>query len=180
MPERRKRETVLLSVAFFTGVVLGIVALGVTASYIGRRFVRWISEFALLTAIFSAGAGVLALLPRLRERIRRPEIEQRGGLSGAFLYGSMFTFATVTTGAGPLLLLLTITAAVGKPLYGAMLSLFYGFGRGLPFLLMGIFAGRVGAWLARMETARRVAEIASGVALLAIGVYFSWLASKIG
>ena len=78
------------------------------------------------------------------------------------------------------MLLLTITASIGRPVYGAALSLFYGIGRGLPFLLMGIFAGSLGAWLTRMERGRRVAEVVSGVALLIIGGYFFWLASRIG
>jgi cytochrome c-type biogenesis protein len=82
----------------------------------------------------------------------------------------------VTTGAGPLLLLLTVTAAVGRPAYGGLLSLAYGVGRGLPFLLLGIFAGAVGSWLAGAERLRRGAELVSGFALVAIAGYFAWLA----
>lgn len=178
--ERRRRHTYVLSFAFFAGVVLGIVALGVLASYLGRLFIRWSYGFAVATAVLSVAAGVVTLLaPRLRLRVRQPEIEQRGGTSGAFLYGLMFTIATVTTGAGPLLLLLTVAAAIGSPLYGALLSLFYGVGRGLPFLLMGVFAGRIGAWIARVERGRRAAEVVSGIALLVIGGYFLWLATAI-
>lgn len=100
-------------------------------------------------------------------------------MSGAFLYGLTYTLATVTTGAGPLLLLLTIAAAMGRPLYGAVLSFAYGIGRGAPFLILGIFAGAVGAWLTRMEKMRRAAEMVSGLALIVIGGYFGWLAYSI-
>ena len=103
-------------------------------------------------------------------------IHQRGGVTGAFGYGLAYTLATVTTGAGPLLLLLTIAAAVGRPAYGAALSFAYGIGRGIPFLLLGIFAGAIGTWVARVDRWRRFAEIISGVALLVIAGYFAWLA----
>lgn len=106
-------------------------------------------------------------------------MEKRGGLSGAFLYGLTYTLATVTTGVGPLLLLLTVVAAIGRPLYGGALALAYGIGRGLPFLVLGIFAGAGGAWVARIERLRRPAEIVSGLALLAISAYFGWLASTL-
>ncbi len=121
-------------------------------------------------------AGAAALLgPHLRRRVPAPAIHQRAGISGAFVYGLAYTLATVTTGAGPLLLLLTIAAAIGRPLYGAALSLAYGIGRGLPFFVLGVSAGALGAWAARVERWRRGAEIASGIALVVIGAYFGWL-----
>jgi cytochrome c-type biogenesis protein len=92
------------------------------------------------------------------------------------IYGLLYSVATITTAAGPLFLLLTIAAAIGRPAYGTMLSLSYAVGRGAPFLLLGLFAGTVGAWLARMDQARRIAEVVSGVALLALAVYFGRLA----
>ena len=128
-----------------------------------------------MTLSFAGGLAAF-LAPALRRRFAGPELEKRGGLSGAFLYGLTYTLATVTTGAGPLLLLLTVVAAIGRPLYGGALALAYGIGRGLPFLLLGIFAGAGGTWIARIERLRRPAEIVSGLALVAIGAYFGWLA----
>lgn len=159
------------------GVLLSILGLGIAASYAGRLFADWSVAFAVITAIVSITAGAAAILaPLIRRRIAAPNVEKRGGMLGAFLYGLAYTLATVTTGAGPLLLLLTIVAAIGRPVYGAALSFAYGIGRGLPFLLLGIFAGAVGSWLARVENLRRGAELSSGIALLAIGGYFAWLA----
>lgn len=115
----------------------------------------------------------------MRRRIPDPNVRKRGGLAGAFVYGFLYSVATVTTSAGPLLLLLTIAAAVGNPLYGALLSLAYAIGRGIPFLLLGLFAGTVGAWLARIGTARRIAEVVSGIALIGLAVYFVRLAQTL-
>ncbi len=170
----------LLSLAFFTGIVLSLLALGIAASYAGQLFSRWSAAFAVGAAVFAVIAGLAAIFgPVLRRRIPDPEIRKRGGVAGAFMYGFLYSVATVTTSAGPLLLLLTVAAAVGNPLYGAALSLVYAVGRGLPFLLLGLFAGTIGAWLARIAPVRRIAEILSGIALIGLAVYFVFLARTI-
>lgn len=115
----------------------------------------------------------------MRRYVPNPEVSQRGGIAGAFLYGLLYIVATVTTSAGPLLLLLTIAAAIGRPVYGAALSLSYAIGRGLPFLVLGLFAGTIGAWLARIGRARRIVEVMSGLALVALAFYFVWLARTV-
>jgi len=160
--------------------VLSLLALGTAAAFLGRLLSRWSAVFAVATALFSLVAGLAAIFgPVLRRYIPDPEIAKRNGIAGAFLYGLCYSVATVTTSAGPLLLLLTIAAAIGRPAYGAALSLSYAIGRGVPFLLLGLFAGTVGAWLARIESARRVAEVVSGVALLALAMYFVRLAQTL-
>src|SRR5581483_1871613 len=127
----RRRRGVLLSVSFFVGVVLSLVGLGIGASVAGRLFSRWKAAFAIGAALFSLAAGLAAIFgPTVRRYVPDPEINKRGGI------------------AGPLFLLLTIAAAIGRPMYGAALSFAYAIGRGLPFLLLGLFAGTVGAWLA--------------------------------
>ena len=167
----------MLALSFFAGVVLSITALGIAAAFAGRLLADWSVAFAIATAVFSLAAGFAAIFaPHIRRRIPAPDIPKRGGVTGAFAYGLAYTLATVTTGAGPLFLLLTVTAAIGRPAYGGLLSLAYGIGRGLPFLLLGIFAGAVGSWLARVERLRRGAELVSGIALVVIGGYFAWLA----
>lgn len=168
-----RRRGVMLSAAFFLGVVLSLVVVGTLAAVVGRLMTQWKVAFALGTAALSLAAGLATLLgPALRRRVPDPEVRQRRGALGAFVYGLLYSVATITTSAGPLLLLLTVAAAVGRPVYGAGLSLAYGIGRALPFLLLGIFAGSVGGWLARVERYRRAAEVASGVALLGLAVYF--------
>lgn len=178
--DTKRRGAKLLAVSFFAGVTTGLLVLGTTAAYFGRLLVRWSASFAIATAVLSILAGLIALFgPFVRRRVPNPEIKKRGGVGGAFVYGLLFTVATITTSAGPLMLLLTIAAAVGNPVYGAALSLAYGVGRGLPFLLVGLFAGRVAQWLAKVERGRRIAEVVSGVALIVVGIYFVRLAMQI-
>ncbi len=132
---------------------MSLLALGIAASYAGKLFSRWSAAFAVGAAVFALAAGLAALFgPVLRRRIPDPNVRKRGGLAGAFLYGFLYSVATVTTSAGPLLLLLTVAAAIGNPLYGAVLSLSYAIGRGIPFLLLGLFAG-TSAFMVRAERA---------------------------
>ena len=81
------------------------------------------------------------------------------------------------------MLLLTVAAAVGRPLYGAALSLAFAVGRGLPFLALGYGAEsgsrRLQPWLARLDRGRRTFELVSGAALLALAGYFLWLATAL-
>ena len=177
---QRRRRGIFVSFSFFIGIVVGLLVLGIAAAYLGRLLSRWNTAFAIGASVFSLAAGLAAIFgPMVRRYIPNPEVANRAGIIGAFVYGLCYTAATVTTSAGPLLLLLTVAAAIGRPGYGALLSLSYGIGRGIPFLLLGLFAGTVGTWLARLGRARRVAEIVSGVALLMLAVYFARLAQTL-
>ena len=170
--------SIRLSLAFFVGLVLTLGVLGTIAALVGRLLTRWSSAFALGAAALAFIAGLATLFaPALRRRVPDPEVRQRRGMAGAFVYGVLFSVATITTSAGPLVLLLTIAAAMGRPAYGAALSIAYGVGRGLPFLALGLFAGRLSSWIERIEPARRVLEVVSGIALLGLSVYFVWLAT---
>lgn len=176
----RRRHAAVLSLTFFIGVILSIMSLGIAAAYLGRVLTRWSTAFAIVAGVTSLIAGIAVLAaPWIRRHVRNPGIEKRGGVLGAFVYGLSYTIATATTGAGPLLLVLIVVAAIGRPTYGAVLSLFYGIGRGLPFLLMGLFAGGIGAWLARFDRARRTVELLSGVTLISMAVYFLRLSGQV-
>ena len=162
-----------LGVAFFVGLVLALVVLGTTAAILGRLLSDWRRGFALGAAALTAVAGFVVLFgPHFRRLVPDPPVLRGSGVAGAFTYGVLFSVATITTSAGPLMLLLTIAAAIGQPAYGALLSLGYAVGRGAPFLALAIFSGRVQRWLDRVERIRRPFEIISGLALLAVAAYF--------
>lgn len=152
--------------------------MGAAASAIGRLLTQWDAAFAVSAAVITLVAGVATLFgPALRRRVPDPEVRRRGGVVGALAYGASYSVATITSSAGPLILLLTVSAAMGRPVYGAVLSLSFGIGRGLPFLILGIFAGRVAAWIERVERARRTVEVISGIGLLGLAGYFARLAT---
>ncbi len=174
----RRRPGVALALAFFVGLVLTLGVLGTAAALIGRLLTQWKAGFAFGAAALTFIAGLATLFaPAVRRRIPDPVIRQRRGVAGAFVYGVLYSVATITTSAGPLILLLTVAAAMGRPVYGMSLSVAYGIGRGLPFLALGIFAGRLGTWLERIDRGRRSIEVISGLALLGLTIYFVRLAT---
>jgi len=97
------------------------------------------------------------------------------GLIGAFVLGLVVGLAGSQCGTPVLVAILGIAMAKGKLGYGASLLFAYGLGRGVPIVLAGTFAGVVKA-LPAMERWTRWMERAAGVVLIAVGLYFIWIA----
>lgn len=171
-----------LTTAFFVGLVAALTALGTGAAVAGSLLTRYAAAFSVLAGGVTGAVGVLVLAgPWVRRRVPDPEVRQRGGVAGALAYGVAYSGATITSSAGPLVLLLTVAAAMGRPAYGALLSLAFAIGRGAPFLALGLAAGQASRpmlpWLERVDRARRSVEVLSGVALLGLAGYFLRLAT---
>lgn len=164
-----RRRGFLVAFAFFSGIVVNLTVLGALAGRLGSVLTESFGRYwALGMAVVSLAAALLAFYgPRLRvdklASLRRP------GATGAFGYGFVFSLGT---SAAPLLLLLTVSAAQASFLYGLLLAFAFGVGRGLPFLVVGLFAGaivrftRVGMW-------RRAIQVTSGVGLLLVSFYYA-------
>lgn len=166
---RQRRAGLMVAASFFAGIVVNLAILGALAGRLGSLLTEsfgrsWASAMAVisLVAAFAAFRGIGIGTDRLAA-MRRP------GFLGAFFYGFVFSLGT---SVAPLLLLLTVAAAQGRSGYGFLLSAVFGLGRGLPFLLAGIFAG-VLTRLMRLGSWRRVLQIASGLALLVVSVYYA-------
>ncbi len=138
--------------------------LGGSARFLTESFGRY---WALGMAVFSLVAAVVAFWgPRVN--VQRLADLRRPGISGAFVYGFIFSLGT---SAAPLLVLLTVSAAQARPEYGLLLALSFGVGRGLPFLLVGLFAGLIMRF-ASLARWRRPLQMVSGFALLTVAVYY--------
>lgn len=167
--EMSSRKTgFLIATAFFVGIVVNLVALGVLAGRLGlvlsESFGR---SWALAMAVFSLAAAVVAWRgPRLD--IDRLASLRRPGLAGSFAYGFVFSLGT---SAAPLLLLLTVAAALSSPSWGFAIALAFGIGRGLPFLLVGIFSSAI-VRFARLSAWRRPLQVVSALALLFVSLYY--------
>lgn len=165
---RNRRDGFWIAVAFFAGMVSNLTLLGVVAGRLGAILTESFGRYwALSMVVISFAAAVAALwVPRLNTdslaALRRP------GLAGTFMYGFIFSLGT---SAAPLLLLLTVAAAQARSEYGFILAFAFGIGRGLPFLLAGLFAGvlmrftRLGSW-------QRAIQILSAGALVFVGAYY--------
>lgn len=159
----------LIALAFFLGIVVNLTILGAVAGRLGTILTESFGRYwALAMAVLSFAAAILAFWgPRLS--VDRLAALRKPGLAGAFSYGFIFSLGT---SAAPLLLLMTVAATQANPGYGAVLAFVFGLGRGLPFLLVGLFAGvlirltRIGFW-------RRAIQTVSGCALLFVSAYYA-------
>jgi len=166
---RRRRAGFLVAASFFTGIVINLTVLGVLAGRLGAFLTESFGRYwALTMALLALGAAV-ASFRWSGLNIDKLAGLQRPGLLGAFGYGFIFSLGT---SVAPLLLLLTVAAAEGRPGYGLLLSAAFGIGRGLPFLLAGVFAGVV-MRLTRLESWRRGLQIASAGALVIVSIYYA-------
>ncbi len=163
-----RRSGFMIATAFFAGIVVNLTVLGALASRLGGILTESFGRYwTLAMALLSLVAAILAFWgPRLKSyqlaALRKP------GLAGAFFYGFIFSLGT---SAAPLLLLLTVAASYAGTLYGVVLSFAFGLGRGLPFLLVGVFAGAV-TRLARITSWRLAIQFLSGSALLFLSMYY--------
>ena len=157
-----------IALSFFAGIVVNLTILGAVAGRLGAVMSESFGRYwTAAMAVLALAAAVVAFLgPRMKvdqlSALRRP------GMVGAFSYGFVFSLGT---SAAPLLALMAFATAQGSTLYGTALALAFGIGRGLPFLLVGVFAGalmrfvHLGAW-------RRAVQIASGCVLLLVSAYY--------
>jgi cytochrome c-type biogenesis protein len=165
---QERRSGILIALAFFAGIVINLTLLGALAGQLGAFLTESFGRYWVLgMAAFSLAAAVVAFSgPRMK--VRRPADFRGPGLSGALAYGFIFSLGT---SAAPLLLLLTVAAAQAHAEYGLLLAFAFGVGRGLPFLIVGLFAGLL-MHLAALSRWRRPLQIVSGCALLTVAAYY--------
>ncbi|MBA2563389.1 MAG: thiol:disulfide interchange protein [Chitinophagaceae bacterium] len=166
--ENRTNRGFMIALGFFCGIVVCLSVLGALAGKLGVFLTETFGQYWTLSmALISAIAAFLAFYgPRLTvtklAAIRRP------GIGGSFVYGLVFSLGT---SAAPLLLLLSVAAATANPVYGFILALSFGIGRGLPFLIVSAFAGAVTKF-AQLTWLRTSIQIVSGLALLFVCYYY--------
>jgi cytochrome c-type biogenesis protein len=166
------RRSVLLGSMFVLGMILTHALLGLVVGLGGGWVERCIGrEWGLVlgpTAIVMglAWPGWIRLpIPRIPLRARRT-----ASMWGAVALGASFSVAVCPACTPALVVLLSIAAGVGSPLFGVLLLLAFSIGRAVPVALgasaIGWVEGRAG--LRRLQ---RVLEIAGGLVLIVSGLY---------
>lgn len=167
-------KSVMRIVLFLFGFMSVFVALGLTASAIGRALAvnRDIVSFAAGSAL--VGMGLLMLRPRglAFGLMSGPagSFAGRLGSAGPLLAGAAFAVAW-TPCIGPVLAgVLTLAAATGTVASGGVLLAVYAAGLSIPFLLVGLAFNRGYARLRTAARARTAINRVSGVLLIAMGL----------
>ena len=155
-PAARKSRTVAGAALFVLGFAVVFTSYGLVFGSLGARLLIHQDTIVRVSGVVTIAlgmmfAGAAGRLPLLGRTVRLP-VTPRIGLAGAPVLGAVFAVGW-TPCIGPalaaVLTLATTTATAGR---GALLSLVYAIGLGIPFLLAAVSlsrATRVFAWVRR-------------------------------
>lgn len=169
------RSSVLLhALSFVGGFTLIFIALGASASLLGRFLITnqlLLGKIAgVLVAAFGLHTMGLLHIPWLD---RQKSFQYRGATGRphhSFLIGMAFA-AGWTPCVGPILGAILAIASVHATLWDGVTLLFaYALGMGLPFLLMAATLGKSTSLLQALKKRHRAIEVASGLLLIVIGI----------
>jgi cytochrome c-type biogenesis protein len=144
--------------------LLGFALIAVLAEY--RALVNVVAALVLLVL----GLALLRAI-RIAVPVLRPAVRPAASFGSAYALGVPFGLSTCPVCTPMVLPVMAAAAATGTPLLGAGLLFTFGFARGVPLILLGMFAGMAqalrgaGQWVARIERA-------GGALLLLAAAYF--------
>jgi len=171
-----RAKVFLASLAFVLGFTTVFVALGASASVIGRIVMQYLDIFgyiagAIIIVMGLHFLGVFRIGMLYREA--RVHVEKRpAGLIGAYLVGVAFAFGW-TPCVGPVLAAILFVAGTEDTVgSGAMLLAVYSLGIGLPFLAASLFAGPFMRLMRRFRAQMGKVEKTMGALLVLTGVMF--------
>jgi thiol:disulfide interchange protein DsbD len=166
----------LLACCYVLGLSLTYALLGMLAAQTGVLFGSWLQQPIVLAGI----AAVIAALSlsmfglydlRVPQALSRRLGQASAGLWGAFVMGAVVGFVAAPC-IGPFVLgLLLLVSQLANAVLGFLLFFVLGLGMGLPYLVLGVAANRVGrlpkagAWLV-------FSKKVLGVILLGLALYF--------
>ncbi|CAN5366009.1 cytochrome c biogenesis protein CcdA [soil metagenome] len=169
-------SVVAVSLAFVLGFATVFVALGASASLIGKAVTSHFETLAIVAGVVILILGLHFLgvfrIGLLFREARFHKVRKGAGYLGAYVVGLAFAFGW-TPCVGPVLATILIVAGVeGSAARGAMLLGAYSLGIGLPFLLASLFSGQFIKLMARMRVHMNLVEKVMGGGLVLTGVLF--------
>ncbi|RED13743.1 cytochrome c biogenesis CcdA family protein [Pontivivens insulae] len=172
-PEAR-RKVVIAALFFVLGLSTVFLIMGAAASSIGRLFLTYQREFAMLAGAVVTIFGLHFLgIFRIGFLYREARIDagDRGGSSvGAYILGLAFAFGW-TPCIGPILgAILSLAAQEASIGRGIALMAIYAAGLGIPFLIAAFFLQRFMGAMVRIRPWMGTIEKVMGVLLIIVGV----------
>lgn len=173
LPQRR---VVAMSVAFVLGFATVFVALGASASAIGKTITEHFETLGIIAGIIIIILGLHFLgvfrIGLLFREARFQTARKPAGFLGAYLVGLAFAFGW-TPCVGPVLAAILLVAGVeGSAARGALLLGAYALGIGLPFILASLFSDPFIRLMARWRSHMGTVEKVIGGSLVLTGVLF--------
>ncbi len=179
------RKGFRLSLGFAVGRFIGYFILGVAAALMGAAFIDFFQytfpgisatvllAFGLLTVLY----GVLMLsksgftfLGRGRCKMY---VDRVGGYGSPLLGAGLLGFVSTITPCVPVFTFLLLPFAMGKVLETAVITVFFGLGANVVFILLGVAAAfGVENISERFEVVKRKLEVFSGFALIVFGLFY--------
>ena len=165
----RRSRRFALSAMYVLGLVAMYSTLGVMAAIGGQMFGAWLQQpavlvgFALLMLVLASSMfGAFEIQP---PRWIANRSQGRAGLLGAATMG-LFVGIVAAPCVGPVVIsLLTLVAAIGKPVIGGVMFAALAFGLGFPYLALLNVLPKPGQWMVQVKKAM-------GFVLVAMAFYF--------
>ena len=167
-----------LALCYVFGLSLSYALLGVLAARTGALFGSWLQQPAVLIVIalviIALALSMFGLYDLRPPRVLTDRLGQASaGASGALVMGMVVGIVAAPC-VGPFIIsLLLLVGQLANPAAGFLLFFVLGLGMGLPYLVLGIAANRIGrlpkagAWLVWSKRAL-------GVVLLGVALHFLW------
>jgi cytochrome c-type biogenesis protein len=177
-PERQSleqaRSAFFISLFFALGFSLVFMALGASASALGRLLVRYRYEANILggTVITLFGLFLTGILkPTWLSRDTRFQVNMEGGRAGsALVMGLAFAFGW-TPCIGPILgAILTMTVVSSTATGGMAYLAIHSLGLGVPFLAIAVLTNQLFARIRLLRRLSRPLHIGAGIILMLMGV----------
>ncbi len=161
-------------ISFVLGFSVVFTLMGLTASAVGVFLAKNKSIIGFLAGILLIIFGVhligIIRIPILDYEKRAEFQAKTANIFVSFLMGAAFAFGW-TPCIGPTLSGILALAAVSETIsQGGVLLFIYSMGLGIPFILSGIFAGKIFEFIAKTKKALRWFEIISGILLIILGI----------
>jgi len=169
-----RRGIILKSVLFILGFATVFIALGATASSIGKAVSEYFEVLSILAGIILIVMGLHFIgLFRISLLFREFRVHRSGssaGWLGAYLVGLAFAFGW-TPCVGPVLAgILFVAGAEDSMSRGALLLAAYAAGIGIPFLLAAIFSSAFLGFMMRFRRHLGLVEKIMGGLLVVTGI----------
>ncbi|WP_054309564.1 cytochrome c biogenesis protein CcdA [Mesorhizobium sp. 1M-11] len=172
----QRRRLILAALAFVLGFTTVFVALGATASVIGKTIAQYFDTLLIVAGVIIIAMGLHFLgvfrIAMLYREARVQVARKPAGPLGAYVIGLAFAFGW-TPCVGPVLAaILFIAGSEGSAMRGASLLAVYSLGIGIPFILAAVFASRFLGWAGRFKRHMHKVEMTMGGLLVVTGLLF--------